>query len=172
MFLIGAGTKDAEDLAEESLPAEPTMKEVINEPAQSPVSNPACTAPYDTDERASSPLTDDVYTRGIQVMKHKAPVLGLMDIEGPKATRKTLSAGPAAEIEASKALKDLLRFMVNGRRCSQSLIHRLQQPQAMTTITSATPTMAVARRIRWMRSVKEARAARRMVRSSSVRRNI
>ncbi|KAG9071228.1 hypothetical protein KI688_008773 [Linnemannia hyalina] len=79
-IFISTGTKDAEDLAEESLSAEPVMKGVISEPALLPVSSPVCTAPYDTDERASSPLADNVYTRGIQIMKHKAPALGLMEI--------------------------------------------------------------------------------------------
>ena len=86
------------------------MKEMINDPGLSLVSNPACTAPYDTDERASSPLSDNVYTRDIQVIKHKAPALGLMCIEGLKATRKTLGAGSVGDITVSKALKDHLRI--------------------------------------------------------------
>ncbi|KAG0061607.1 hypothetical protein BGZ90_003479 [Linnemannia elongata] len=84
------GAKNAEELAEESLPSERTTEEAINELFLSPISDVARTPPYET-ERASSPLAEDVYTRGIQVMEHKAPVLGLMDTEGLKATRKMLT---------------------------------------------------------------------------------
>lgn len=112
------GAKNAEDLAEESLPTE----EVINELFLSPISDVARTPPYET-ERASSPLAEDVYTRGIQVMEHKAPVLGLMDTEGLKATRKMLSAGSVTEIGVSKALKDLSQFLWRaGGSASHSVI--------------------------------------------------
>ncbi|KAF9156895.1 hypothetical protein BG015_010830, partial [Linnemannia schmuckeri] len=104
------GKKDAEDLAKESLPVKLAVEEVINKPALSHFLNHACTAPYDTDERAGSPLADDIYTRSIQVMQDKVSALGLIGIEGLKATRRILSAGSVAEIGAGKALKVFLRF--------------------------------------------------------------
>ncbi|OAQ35357.1 hypothetical protein K457DRAFT_13275 [Linnemannia elongata AG-77] len=116
------GAKNAEDLAEESWPTERATEEVINELFLSPISDVARTPPYET-ERSSSPLAEDVYTRGIQVMEHKAPVLGLMDTEGLRAARKMLSAGSVTEIGASKALKDLSQFLWRaGGSASHSVI--------------------------------------------------
>ncbi|KAF9079102.1 hypothetical protein BGX23_005067, partial [Mortierella sp. AD031] len=103
-------TKDAQDLADELLLAEPAVEEVNNTQALLSVSSPSCSAPYDTDERASSPLADDVYTHGMRVLKERAPALGLMSIDELKATRRLLSGGSAEEVKLSKGLKDVLRF--------------------------------------------------------------
>ncbi|KAF9082099.1 hypothetical protein BGX29_004087 [Mortierella sp. GBA35] len=103
------GTKDVQDLADESLAAEPEVEEVVNEPVLLPVSSLSCPPPYDTDERASSPLAEDVYARGMQVLKERAPALGLMSVDELKATRRLLSRGSAEEVKLSKVLKDVLR---------------------------------------------------------------
>ncbi|KAI7829795.1 hypothetical protein BC939DRAFT_440616 [Gamsiella multidivaricata] len=103
------GTKDVQDLADESLAAEPAVKEVAIELNLLPVSSPSCPRPYDTDERASSPLAEDVYARGMQVLKERAPALGLMSVDEFKATRRVLSGGSAEEVKLSKVLKDVLR---------------------------------------------------------------
>ncbi|KAG0261180.1 hypothetical protein BG011_001286 [Mortierella polycephala] len=103
------GTKYAQDLADESLAAEPAVEEVVIELDLLPVLSPSCPRPYDTDERASSPLAEDVYARGMQVLKERAPALGLMSVDDLKATRRVLSGGSAEEVKLSKVLKDVLR---------------------------------------------------------------
>ena len=103
------GTKDAQDLTDESLAAEPEVEEVVIELDLLPVSSPSCPQPYDTDERASSPLAADVYMRGMQVLKERAPALGLMSVDDFKATRRVLSGGSVEEVRLSKVLKDVLR---------------------------------------------------------------
>jgi hypothetical protein len=104
------GTKDAQDLTDESFPAEPAAEGVDNEQALLSVSSPSNTAPYDTDERASSPLSDDVYIHDMRVLKERAPALGLMSIDDLKVTRRLLNGGSAKEVKFSKGLKDVLRF--------------------------------------------------------------
>ncbi|KAF9176683.1 hypothetical protein BGZ51_009809 [Haplosporangium sp. Z 767] len=96
--LIAEGTKDAQDLADESLAAEPAVEEVVIELDLLPVSSPSCPQPYDTDERAS-----------MQILKERAPALGLMSVDDFKATRRVLSGGSAEEVKLSKVLKDVLR---------------------------------------------------------------
>ncbi|KAF9081207.1 hypothetical protein BGX29_004655, partial [Mortierella sp. GBA35] len=133
------GTKDAQDLADESLQAEPAV-EVDNEQALLSVSSPSNPAPYDTDERASSPLADDLYTHGMRVLKERAPALGLMSIDELKATRRLLSGGSAEEVKLSKGLKDVLRFYGKsghlGGPVGQSEVQSVVQPLLSTSMIS------------------------------------
>lgn len=103
------GTKDVQDLADETLAAEPAVEEMVNDPVLLAVSSLPCPPPYDTDEWASSPLAEDVYARGMQVLKERAPALGLMSVDELKATRRLLSGGSAEEVRLSKVLKEVVR---------------------------------------------------------------
>lgn len=134
------GTQDAQDLADESLPAEAAVEEVHNEQALLSVSSLSCPTPYDTDERASSPLADEVYAHGMRVLKERAPALGLTSIGELKATRRFLSGGSAEEITFSKGLKSILRFYGKsghlGGPVEESEVQSVAQPLLSTPMYS------------------------------------
>ncbi|KAK3837894.1 MAG: hypothetical protein JOS17DRAFT_837625, partial [Linnemannia elongata] len=137
------GTKDVQDLADESLAAELAQEEVANEPVLLLVSSLPCPAPYNTDERTSSPLAEDVYTRGMQVLKERAPALGLMSVDELKTTRRILSGGSAEEVKLSKVLKDVLRSYGKaenlGGPVEQSEVRSVTKPLHPTFTDSDNP---------------------------------